>query len=68
MRDKIRNDNTRDVIGLAPTEDKLQENIWRWYSDAQWRPVDTIQKCNKTTGNENVRGGGEDLIWNWMLW
>ena len=29
--DRIRNANIRDMIGVAPIEDKLRENTLRWF-------------------------------------
>ena len=42
--DRIRNANIRDMIEVAPTEDKLRENTLRWLGHICRRPTDAIVK------------------------
>ena len=33
--DRIRNANIRDMVGVAPIEDKLRENRLRWFDNSR---------------------------------
>jgi hypothetical protein len=40
-RDRIRNDDIREILGVTPVEKKLVQHRLRWFGHIQWRPADT---------------------------
>jgi len=40
--DKIRNDNIRERVGVAPIVEKMVENKLRWLWHVERRPVDSV--------------------------
>ena len=46
--DKIRNEDIRSLIGIAPIEDKMRENRLWWFGHIRRRPIDApIRKVEK---------------------
>ena len=43
-RDRIRNETVREMVGVAPIEEKLRENRLRWFGHVYRRPVDAVVK------------------------
>jgi hypothetical protein len=37
-RDRVRNDNIRGRLGVAPIDEKLVQHWLRWFGHVQWRP------------------------------
>ena len=48
MMDKVRNEDIRSLIGVAPIEDKMRENRLRWFGYIGRRPMDApIRRVEK---------------------
>ncbi|KAI8562254.1 hypothetical protein RHMOL_Rhmol03G0020600 [Rhododendron molle] len=43
-RDRVRNETVREIVGVAPIEEKLRENRLRWFRHVYRRPGDAIVK------------------------
>jgi hypothetical protein len=65
-RDRIRNDEIRDRVGVAPIEEKLVQHRLRWYGHVQRRPSDAPVRIGILSRDENIkRGRGRPrLTWN----
>jgi hypothetical protein len=53
-RNRVRNDNIRERIGVAPVEEKFVQHLLRWFGHIQRRPAET-PICNgviRQTGNK----------------
>jgi hypothetical protein len=64
-RDRVRNDDIRERLGVAPVEEKLVQHRLRWFGHIQRRPAKTII-CNgviRRTGNEKRDRGRSNLTW-----
>ena len=46
-RDRVRNDDIRDRLGVAPIEEKLVQHRLRWFGHVQRRPLEArcIVEC-----------------------
>jgi hypothetical protein len=58
-RDRVQNDDIREILGVAPVEEKLTQHRLRWYVHIQRRPAEA-PICNgviRRTGNKK-RGRG----------
>ena len=40
--DKVRNEDIRSLVGVAPIEDKMKENRLRWFGHIVRRPTDAL--------------------------
>ena len=40
-RDKVRNEDIRTKTSVAPIEEKMRENLLRWFGHVRRRPTDT---------------------------
>ena len=40
--DKVRNENIRSLVGVAPVEDKMRENRLRWFGHIGRRRMDAL--------------------------
>ena len=38
--DEVRNEDIRNLVGVAPIEDKMKENCLRWFDHIRRRPMD----------------------------
>ena len=43
-KDKIKNANIHDLVGVVPIEDKLRENRLRWFGHICRKPTDVVVK------------------------
>jgi hypothetical protein len=53
-RDRIRNDDIRKRLGVAPVEEKLVQHRLRWFGHMQWRPAEAPIRNGviRRTGNK----------------
>jgi hypothetical protein len=56
-RDRVRNDNIRDKLGVAPIEDKLIQHRLRWFGHIQWRPLEAPVRSGVLKRADNVKSG-----------
>ncbi|PUZ54814.1 hypothetical protein GQ55_5G161300 [Panicum hallii var. hallii] len=64
-RDRVRNEEIRDRVGVAPIEEKLIQHRLRWFGHVQRRPPETPVRSGVLKRGDNVkRGRGRSrLIW-----
>ena len=64
-KDRVRNDDIRDRVGVAPIEEKLVQHHLRWFGHIQCRPPETPVHSGRLKRAENVkRGRGRpNLTW-----
>ena len=47
-RDKMRNEDVRIKIGVAPIGEKMRENLLRWFGHVRRRPTDaSVQRAER---------------------
>ena len=59
LKDRIRNEHIREMIGVAPIEDKMRENRLWWFGHIQRKPLDALIRKNDLLtihGNAKDRG------------
>ena len=57
--DKIRNEDIREKVGVAPMEDKMREVRLRWFGHIQRRSTDApVRRCERLTVVGTRRGRG----------
>lgn len=56
-KDRIRNDDIREKVGVAPIEEKLVQHRLRWYGHVQRRPPDAPVRTGVVSHVENIRRG-----------
>jgi hypothetical protein len=64
-RDRVRNDDIHERLGVAPVEEKLVQHCLRWFGHIQQRPADA-PICNgviRQTDNEMRDRGRSNLVW-----
>ena len=62
-KDRIRNEHIREMVRVAPIEDKLRENRLRWFGLVQCTPIDApMQKSDSIEGAGNVMGRGRSRL------
>ena len=63
--DRVRNDDIRDRLGVAPIEEKLVQQQLRWFGHVQRRPPEAPVRSGILSHDSNVkRGRGRPkLIW-----
>jgi len=63
--DRVRNDDIRDRLGIAPTEEKLVQHWLRWFGHVQRRPpeVPVHSGILKHDGNMRRGKGRPKLTW-----
>ena len=63
--DRVRNDDIRDRLGVAPIEEKLVQHRLRWFGHVQRRPSKAPVHCGVLSQANNVRRGRgrPKLIW-----
>ena len=60
--DRVRNDDIRDRLGVAPIEEKLVQHWLRWFGHEQMRP---LVYCGVLSQDNNMRRGRgrQQLTW-----
>jgi len=56
-RDRVRNDDIRERLGVAPIEEKLVQHRLRWFGHIQRRPQDAPVRSGITGRADNVKRG-----------
>ena len=56
--DRVRNDDIRDRLEVAPIEEKLVQHWFRWFDHVQRRPPETPVHCGVLSQANNMRRGG----------
>jgi hypothetical protein len=54
-KDRIRNDDIRDKLGVAPIQEKLVHHRLRWFGHIQQRPPKTPVRSGNLSYPENTR-------------
>ena len=64
-KDKIRNEHIRELVEVAPIQDKLRENRLRWFGHVKRRPINApVRKSELINIAGNARGRGRPkLTW-----
>jgi hypothetical protein len=58
-RDKIRNDNIRESVGLAPIVKKMVETRFMWFGHVERRLMDpVVRRVEQMEGSQITRGRG----------
>jgi len=53
--DRVRNDDIRDRIGVAPIDKKLVQHRLRWFGHVQKRPSEASVHCEVLSQANNTR-------------
>ena len=56
-RDRVRNDDIRDRLGVAPIEEKLVQLQLRWFGHVQRRPPEAPVRSGILSQDSNVKRG-----------
>ena len=56
-RDRVRNDDIRERLGVAPIEEKLVQHRLRWFGHVQRRPPDAPVRRGILSQDSNVKRG-----------
>ena len=56
-RDRVRNDDIRDRLGVAPIEEKLVQLQLRWFGHVQRRPPEAPVRSGILRQDSNVKRG-----------
>jgi hypothetical protein len=64
-RDRVRNDDIRERLGVAPVEEKLVQHHLRWFGHIQWRPAEAPihNGVIRRTDNKKRGRGRLNLTW-----
>jgi hypothetical protein len=64
-RDRVRNDDIRDRLRVAPIEEKLVQHRLRWFGHVQRRPLETPVCSGILSQDSNVKRdrGRPKLTW-----
>ena len=52
--DRLRNDDIRDRLGVAPIEEKLVQHWLRWFGHVQRGPSKTLVHCGVLSEDSNI--------------
>jgi hypothetical protein len=65
MKDRIRNNDIRDKLGVAPIQEKLVQHRLRWFGHIQRRPPEASVRNSILSRLENTRRerGRSRLTW-----
>ena len=56
-RGRVRNDDIRNRLGVAPIEEKLVQHRLGWFGHVQRRPPETSVRCGILSQDSNVKRG-----------
>ena len=56
-RDRVRNEDIRDKVGVAPIEEKLVQHRLRWFGHVQRRPSEAPVRSGVLRRTDNIRRG-----------
>ena len=56
-KDRIRNDDIRDKVGVAPIEEKIVQHRLRWFGHVQRRPPEAPVRSGLLSRAENTKRG-----------
>ena len=56
-RDRVRNDDIRDRLGVAPIKEKLVQHRLRWFGHVQRRPLEAPVRSGILSQDSNVKRG-----------
>ena len=56
-RDRVRNDDIRDRLGVAPIEEKLVQHRLKWFGHVQRRPPEASVRSGILSQDSNVKRG-----------
>jgi len=56
-RDRVRNDDVRDRLGVAPIEEKLVQHRLRWFRHVQQRPPEALVRSGILSQDSNMKRG-----------
>jgi hypothetical protein len=64
-RDRVRNDDIRERLGVAPVEENLVQHRLKWFGYIQRRPAETPVRNGviRRSGNEKRGRGRPNLTW-----
>jgi len=58
-RDKIRNDDIKERVGIPPIVEKMVETRLRWFGHVERRPVNSaVRRVDQMEGSQITRGRG----------
>ena len=56
-KDRVRNDDIRDRLGVAPIEEKFIQHRLRWFRHVQRRPPEALVRSGILSRDSNVKRG-----------
>ena len=56
-RDRVRNDDIRERLGVAPIEEKLVQHRLRWFGHVQWRHLEVPARSGILSQDSNMKRG-----------
>ena len=59
-KDRVRNDDIRDRVGVAPIEEKPVQHHMRWFGHIQRKPPEAPMHSGQLKHVENVKRGQVD--------
>ena len=63
LKDRVRNEDIRAMVGVASIEDKLRENRLRWYGHIYRRPADAVvRKSDRVVVDNSTRSRGRPKL------
>jgi predicted ArsR family transcriptional regulator len=64
-RDRVRNDDIRERLGVTPVEKKLVQHRLRWFGHIQRRPLEALVRSGviRRSSNEKRGRGRANLTW-----
>ena len=65
-RDRVRNDDIRERLGVAPIEEKLVQHGLRWFGYVQRRPPETSVRSGILSQDSNVKRSRERPKLTWV--
>ena len=64
-RDRVRNDDIRDSLGVAPIKKKLVQHRLRWFGHVQWRPPEAPVRNEILKRDSSMKRGRGRLKLTW---